>query len=95
MGRQHLLDSHRLHLLHELVAEDAIAIPQQIAGHRVPRESFPQLVRRPLRGRMSGDGEMQNASAIVRQNEKDVQNLKADRRHREKIDGNQTLHVIV
>ena len=40
--RQHLFDAHRLHLLDEVLAEDPIAIPQQIARRGVPREGFAQ-----------------------------------------------------
>src|SRR6516162_11707666 len=43
--RQHLLDAHRLDLLHELLAKDPIAIAQQVAWRGGPRESFPHLLR--------------------------------------------------
>lgn len=52
------------------------------------------MVRGPFRRGMRGHREMQNATALVRQDKKNVENLKANRRHREKIDGNHTLDVV-
>src|SRR6516165_10648967 len=49
--REHLFDAHRLHLLHEVCPEDAIAIAQQIARCRLPGEGFAQLLGGPFRGR--------------------------------------------
>lgn len=39
---QHVLDAHRLDLFNELVAEDAIAVAQEIAGRARPWEGFPE-----------------------------------------------------
>ena len=52
------------------------------------------LMSGPFRGRVSGHGAVENAPAIVGQDQKHVQNLKPDRRHREEVDGNQTLEMI-
>src|SRR3954453_17834063 len=51
-SRQDLLDSHSLHLFYELMAEDAVAITQQILGCALPRKGFPELVSSPLGSRM-------------------------------------------
>ena len=56
--REHLFDTHRLHLLHEVRPEDPIAIAQQIAWCRLPGEGFAQLLNGPLRSRVSGDAKM-------------------------------------
>ena len=93
-SRQYLFDSHDFHLLYELLAEDPVPIPQEIAGCRLSREGLPELVRRPFCGRVGGDAEVENASAVVRQHQKHVKNLKADRRHREEVDRNHARHVI-
>src|SRR4051795_8271030 len=45
--REHLLDAHRIHLLDEVVAEDSIAIPEQVPWRGVPWEGFAHLLRRP------------------------------------------------
>jgi hypothetical protein len=78
---QHLFDSHRLDLLHKLVAEDPIAVPEQITGCGLPREGFPELVSRPLCRWMGGDCEVQNATTIMGQDQEHIQNLKANRRY--------------
>src|SRR5215468_5752866 len=93
--REHLLDTHRLHLLHKVRPEDPIAIAQQIARRSFPREGLPQLLSSPLCGRMSGDAKMQNAPTIMRQHQEHIQDLEPDRRHRKEVDRNQGLHVIV
>src|SRR5215831_4164881 len=93
--RQHLLDTHRLHLLHKVRPEDPIAIAQQIAWRSFPWEGLPQLLSSPLCGRMSGDTKMQNAPTIMRQHQEHIQDLKPDRRHRKEVDGDQGLAVIV
>ena len=40
--RQHLLDAHRLDLIHELMTEDTVTIAQQIA-RRSPTEMLPEV----------------------------------------------------
>src|SRR3954464_12401159 len=47
-GRQDLFDAHGLHLVDKVLAEDAVAIPQEIAGSRVPGKRLPELVRGPF-----------------------------------------------
>ena len=94
-GGQHLFDSHRFHLLHKLLAEDPIAIAEEIAGRRVPGKRFPELVRGPCGGRMGGDREMQNAPPVVCQHQEYIENLKAESRHREKVDRHHAGHVIL
>src|SRR5215468_6783825 len=93
--REHLFDAHRLHLLHKVCAEDPIAIAQQIARRSLPRESLSQLLGSPLSRRMSGDAKVQNAPPVVRQHQEHVQDLEPYRRHRKKVDGNHSLHVVV
>jgi hypothetical protein len=60
-----VLDTDRLHLLHEVRPEDPIAIAQQIAWRRLPEEGFAQLLGSPLRGRTSSDAQMQNAPPLA------------------------------
>src|SRR5262249_42579511 len=93
--REHLFDTHRLHLLHKVRPEDPIAIAQQIAWRSFPREGFPQLLSSPLCGRMSSDTKMQNAPTIMRQHQEHVQDLESYGRHRKRVDGNHALHVVV
>src|SRR5215471_13306732 len=71
------------------------AIAQQIARRSLPRESLSQLLGSPLSRRMSGDAKVQNAPPVVRQHQEHVQDLEPYRRHRKKVDGNHSLHVVV
>jgi hypothetical protein len=50
--RQYLFDSHCPYLADKLLAEDPIAVAQQIAWRTLPRKSIPQLLHRPLRCRI-------------------------------------------
>src|SRR5688572_20337405 len=71
-------DIHDLDLLAELVAVDAIAIPEQVFRCSIERKCFEHLLRRPFGGRMRGDVEMNNTPAIMSENDKDEQNFKPD-----------------
>jgi len=73
--RQHLFDAHRLHLPNEVLAEDPIAIPQQVPWRGIPGEGFAHLLRRPLCRGMCGDREEQDATPLVCQHQKHVQDL--------------------
>src|ERR1035437_5730102 len=93
--RKHLFDAHGLHLVDEVLAEDPIPIPEQISRCSVPRKGLAYLLSSPLRRWMRRDCEMHNASAIMRQHQKHVQDLEPDRRHGEEVDRHQILQVIV
>ncbi len=42
----------RFHLVDELLAEDSVAVAEEVARCTVPREGVAQLLRGPLCGRM-------------------------------------------
>ena len=70
--RQHLLDPLRSHLVHELLAKDLIAIPQQVSRSTILREGFAHLLRGPLCSRMCRHAEVQNAPTVMGQHEEHV-----------------------
>ena len=76
--RQHLLDPLRFHLVYELLAEDLVAVAEQVARCSVPGERFPQLLRCPLGSRMLCHPEVDNAPTVVCQNQEHVEDLKPD-----------------
>jgi len=47
-GGQHFLDAHVSHLISEVIAEDRIAVPQQVARELVKGKCLPQLLSRPV-----------------------------------------------
>ena len=79
----------------EIVAEDAIAITQQVTRDLVKRESFPQLLASPLGGRMGGDIEMEDPATVMSQHQEHVEDLEPNRGNREEIDRHQGLDVVV
>ena len=55
---ENLLEAQGLHLLSEVIAEDAVAISQEVAWRSVPRESLPELLGGPLGSGMGRDTEV-------------------------------------
>jgi hypothetical protein len=73
------------------MAEDRIAIAQQVARELVKGKSLPQLLSRPLRCRMGGPIEVKNATPVMGQHQKHIKDLETDSGHREKVDGTSCL----
>ena len=53
--------------------EGMVAVVEEESRTRVPRERFAQLLRDPRRAWITGDGDVHDASAIVRQNDQHEQ----------------------
>jgi len=77
------------------MAEDRIAVAQQVAGKFGKGKGLPQLLDYPFRGCVGGHIEVENAALVIGQNEKHVKNLEADRGDGEEIDGDQLLDMIL
>src|ERR1700722_18892242 len=92
---KHLFDAHVLNLTGEVVAKDSISVLQQIAGCRGPRERIAKLLGGPFRGRMSSHVEVQNAPPLMRQYKEYVKHLESNCGHREEIDGDQLVDVVL
>ena len=72
---EHFADIQAFDLCPEGGAIDAVAVPEQVPRHPVPRKRLHELRCGPLGGRMLRDIEMNDASAIMSQNKKHVQTL--------------------
>ena len=86
---------HDLDLLAERLPVDPIAISEQILWHGVERKGFEHLLRGPFGCGMSRDVEMDNASSIMSENDKDEQDFKLNRVDGEEVDGSELRDVIV
>ena len=93
--RQNFADAHVSHLFLEVMAEDRIAVAQQVAGKFGKGKGLPQLLDYPFRGWVGGNIEMQNATPVMGQHQENVKNLEADRGDGEKIDEEQLLNMIL
>ena len=71
------------------------AIAQEVPGRGVPREIITQLLGGPLGGGMGRDAEVKNPAPVVRQHQEDIQDPEPDCRHREEIDRDHALEVIL
>src|ERR1700758_126324 len=77
------------------IAEDRIAVAQQVARQLVEGEGLAQLLSGPLRGRVPGHVAVENAPTVMGQNQKDVKHLETEGGHGEEVDGDQLGAVIV
>src|SRR4051794_12137367 len=93
--RQSLFDTHRLDLVDEITAEDAVTIAQQELRRAVPRKSFPKLVRSPLGSGMCSHREVNDAATLVCQHQEDVEDLKPDCRDGEEVYGHKGLEMVL
>src|SRR5271167_3135838 len=92
---QHFLEAHVSHLFSELIAEDSIAVAQQVARQLVKGEGLPQLLSRPLCGRVGGHVEVQDATPVMGQYQKHVKHLETDGGHREEVDEDHLGEVVL
>jgi hypothetical protein len=79
----------------EVVAEDPIPIAQQVAWRGIPRKGLREWLRGPVRRGASRDAEVEDPAALVGQHQEYVQDLEADGRNGEEIDGYQALDMIL
>jgi len=93
--RQDFADAHVSHLFSEVVAENRIAVAQQVTRELGKGKCLSQLLSGPLRSRVGSNVEVQNATAVMGQNQENIKNLEADRGHGEEINGDQLLRVIL
>src|SRR6202030_2252129 len=92
--RQNFADAQVSHLFAEVIAENSIAVAQQVAGQLVKGKGLPQLLSRPFRGWVGGHIEVQNATPVMGQHQKHVKDLEADSGYREEVHGDQLLAMI-
>ena len=86
----HFLEAHVSDSLLEGVAIDLVPVAKQILRREFPRERFHDLLGGPRRGRVRGDVEVQDTTAIVSKHEEDVEDLVAHGRHDEEVDRDDT-----
>jgi hypothetical protein len=93
--RHDFADSHAVHSTRELDAVDPVAVAREISRGSVPGEGFHKLLSGPLGGGGVSDVHVDDASAVVRQNDEDEQDLEHHRRHDEEVDGDEASQVVV
>src|SRR5262249_14942311 len=92
---ENFFDIHYPDLTAELLAIDSISISQQISRRRIERKGLEYLLRRPFGRRVSRNIEMDNASSIMREDDKDKQNFKPNSVDGEEVDGRELRNVII
>ena len=94
-GAPHFLDTHVSHLSPEGIAEDGIAVAQQVTRELVEGKGLPQLLSRPFRRRMGGHVAVNNTTTVMGQYQKHVKDLETEGGHGEEVDGAQLRDVIL
>jgi hypothetical protein len=94
-GAEHFLDTHVSHLSPEGIAEDSIAVAQQVARQLIKGERFSQLLSGPLCCGVGGHIAVQNAPPVMSQHQKPIENQETYGRHSEEVDREQLLGVIL
>jgi hypothetical protein len=79
----------------EIASENAIAVSEAVTWNLIKREGLPQLLAGPLGGGMSGDIEVDDPPAVVREHHEHIENLEAECGNREKIDRHQRIDCVV
>src|SRR5215831_10473592 len=76
-GNFDFFDAHVLDVLLKMLTVDRVAVSQQVTWGRIPGKRLNDLLDGPLRRWMFGDVEMDDASALVRQQDEHKQDLEA------------------
>jgi hypothetical protein len=84
-GGDDFSDAHARQSPLEDVTVDGVPISMQPAGRGAVRECVDHLLRGPRSGRMLRDIEVHDASAVMRQHDRDEQHSARECRHREEI----------
>ncbi len=92
---ENLLDPEGIDATREVLAVDAVPVTDQIPGDRVPRKRFDELSAGPFSRRVFGDVEVNDTAPVMTEHEEHEQRAEPDGRHREEVDGDQALEVIV
>mgnify|MGYP001316271412 CR=1 FL=1 len=87
------LDAHVGDPFMEALAADSVTITNQESRHFVEWKSFDDLLRGPLRRRMSGDVEVNNMSSIMTKHDEREKYAKSRRGNSEEVDGQNVLDV--
>ena len=92
---ENLLDSEGINATREVLAVDTVAVTDQIPGNRIPRKRSDELSAGPFSRWMFGDVKVNDAPPIMGEHEEHEQDAEPDGGHREEVDGDQALEVIV
>src|ERR1035441_99804 len=93
-GDPDFLQSQSLGAALEEPAVNAVAVAQQVLRGRCERKGFPELLSRPSCRSSRYDIEVQNAAAMMRQDNKDVEEVKVEGGDDEEVDRHHAAEVI-
>ena len=94
-GAENFFDTQHLDLFPKLVSVNPISIPKQVFWCAVEWKGFDDLLGGPHGRWVSRDVKVENTTAVVSKHDKNEQNFKPDRMHREKIDRTELRDVVL
>src|ERR1019366_5482674 len=93
--RENFLDGEALNTTAEVVTVDTVAVAHHVLGRRVLGECLKDLLGGPVCAGVAGDVPVQDTSAIVGEDEKDVEDAKGRGGHGEKVDRGEGTDMVV
>ena len=93
-GGLHGSDLHRANRGRNVQSVFCVAIKDEEPGGRLIRKCFPQLLANPGASRMTSNVEVEDAPAVMADDEEAIQEVEADRRHGEEIHGGDGFAMI-
>src|SRR5690348_13895300 len=78
----------------KLLAEDLVAVAQEIGGRGVVREGVDDLLGGPVGGGVLGHVEVDDAPAVVSEHDENKEDAQARGGHREEIEGDQIADMV-
>jgi hypothetical protein len=78
----------------ELLTVDPVTIPEEIGGRGLLREGFDKRLSRPGGGGLLGDVEVDDAPAVVSEQDEDEEDPEASGGYGEKVDRDQVADVV-
>src|SRR5215470_3590257 len=92
-GDEDLVDPHALHASCENVAVAGVAITEKVLGCGLFREALDQLASSPGGGRVVGDVDMHEFSAVVSEKQEPEEQLEGEGGHNEEVDSDNLADV--
>ena len=92
--RENFINTQVLHSVLELLAVDTVAIAEEVGRRGRVREGLHDLLGRPVRGGVLGHVEVDDAPAMVGEDDEDEEHPQPRGGHREEVDGDEVPDAV-
>jgi hypothetical protein len=91
---RNLLGSHALHAVPKWLTVDLVAVAEEIGRRGLVRKGVHDLLSGPVGGGVLGQVEVDDAPAVVGEDDEDEEDAEASGGHGEEVDGDQVAEVV-